>query len=182
MQRIAFALIALLLSVIPAAAQWEPLVTPSASKLSFYVGAHGAIVNADMDFGAPINLGSNGQAVGGRIGADLTLGQFFVGAFIDADKVMGDLNTLGVDWDASANIRAGANLGKSKLYGIFGAARTFGSGQHLDAWQYGVGTELQLGDSNWSARLEYVRRDYRNVPFGLELEADIVKAGINYKF
>jgi hypothetical protein len=143
------------------------------------LGVHGSWINADASVsGIPATIGSTGHAPGLRGQCEIQNGNVFGGVRLDYMHVQGDLNTLGVENDAAADLFVGFKLNdKADFYVTGGRARTLGDGFDLDAWQAGAGIRSKIGDTAWHAFAEYNHRWYQDIPAPLALDADIIRAG-----
>lgn len=149
------------------------------------VSGHAGLVNADADFGAPINIGANGQTAGAGVYCDRAFDRFVIGAFADYNWVFGDLNTLGAENVWTAGGRAGILVTQSILaYGLvaFKRVELAGSG-HQNGYAVGGGLETKLPGAPFFVALEYQKHTYSNVGGStVDINADEVMLRLRYKF
>jgi hypothetical protein len=161
-------------------------LSAQAQTVSCALGVHGSWINADASVsGIPATIGSTGYAPGLRGQCEVQNGNVFGGVRLDYMHMQGDLKTLGVTNDAAADLFVGFKLNdKADFYVTGGKARTFWNGFELDAWQAGAGIRSKIGDTAWHGYAEYVHRFYSDddIPGGLSLDADIVRAGVSRSF
>jgi opacity protein-like surface antigen len=155
-----------------------------AQSTSCAVGGHGSSVNADVGVsGIPATIGSDGYMAGGRLSCELQSDQIFGGGMLDYSRVFGDLNKLGVDTELAGALYVGFKLtDKAGVYALGGKSKTYASGFDLDAWQVGGGIRAQVGDTPWEVFAEYRKSFFEDVPAPLDLTADTVRAGAQYRF
>lgn len=163
----------LLMAVSPASAQWN----------GCWVGASAGIANADMDFGAPVNVGSNGGTLAARAGCDVQMSNIVVGAFADYAFVVGDLRTAGVNTEAVLGGRAGIALPDSKTLAFASAGHSWvdTDGPSGRGWFVGGGLEAKLGGP-LSMDVEYRHGWYDfGQPSGVDVTADQIRLGFKVK-
>jgi len=159
---------------------------------------------------AATNNASSGWLAGGQVGYNMDMGGLVIGAEADLQwtnlaysEPMGALGTFEsrVDWLGTARARAGGTFGQVMPYVTLGAAfargtsqvnnggvSTFQSASHF-GWTAGVGIEAKATD-NISVKAEYLYVDlgdqsYAGLPGGprtIGQKANIIRAGVNYKF
>jgi outer membrane immunogenic protein len=187
--------------VAPAVASWS----------GFYVGINGGYGWATSDWTAPaVSTEPGGGVVGGTIGYNFQAGGFVFGLEGDVDwaDMKGSVACSGgsceskADWFATARGRIGyagwsnwlpyltggaAFAGLKATNGVIGtsAAKT------QTGWTLGGGVEYALLP-NWSVKLEYLYADLgkfdcgtacsATVPDDVDFKANIVRAGLNYRF
>jgi outer membrane immunogenic protein len=129
----------------------------------------------------------SGAVVGGQIGFSQQWSDWFVlGAELDASWSGIDLDgdeAEGIDWLASARLRAGAGLGRFLIYGTGGVAF---AGVNVDpednvelGWVAGLGSEYMLTDN------VTVGADYLHYGFGgdhVDADVDVLRGRLNFKF
>ena len=150
------------------------------------VGLHASRVNADADFGAPINIGANGFSAGVSALCDVAFDRLVLGAFIDYDRVWGDLHTIGVDSLLSIGARGGVLVTQATLlYAHVGWNRAdiSGGGSNIDGYFGGLGTEVRLQGTPVSLDLRWTHREFADV-MGSSIDAstDEFRLGLVYKF
>jgi hypothetical protein len=148
------------------------------------VGAHAGLLEGTADLG-PINLGVDGQAVGGSIFCNYRMGSMLVGAFVEGDKTFGNIDTLlGVDTLISAGGLVGVMpTDKSLIYTHVQHTWIRGAGDSLTAWGVGGGIKVDIADTPLSADLRYTRLFVEDVAGPtVELGGNIVRVGLEWSF
>jgi len=171
------AIAGLLVLAPPAAAQWT----------GCGAGVHGGLVSGHLDIGAPIGIGSEGQAAGVSLNCDYKMNAFVAGAYAEYDWVFGDLKTVGVNTDTTLGGRLGVliNAG-SLLYVHAGWSRLDVSGlDAINGWKVGLGNEFRVPNSPLYLDLRYSYADYDvkdilgPIP---DAHAHTFRLGLNVKF
>lgn len=164
----------------------DSVVAP-ASWTGCGVGVGGSILNGDASGGGPFTIGSNGQALGGRLLCDVQLGGFVIGANVDYDKVFGDLHTIGVDTSWAVGGRAGPLINSATLLFVSGGwTQVDTKAGNMGGWYMGGGIETKLPNSPLFLTLEYQHRIYDatdlGAPAGIDVAADVIRVGAALKF
>jgi outer membrane immunogenic protein len=171
-----------------------------------YVGINGGYGWGNSDFSAPFNsaaFDTSGGLVGGTLGYNYQVNQFVFGleGDIDASWMKGSALCGGAftcqtknTWLGTARGRLGYSFGRFMPYVTGGAAfgdintSINGLGSASDTkvgWAAGGGIEAVLSGP-WTAKVEYLHVDLgRGAPIlgsDAKFDADIVRAGINYRF
>ncbi|SFV26868.1 outer membrane immunogenic protein [Devosia crocina] len=153
---------------------------------------------------------SSGWLAGGQVGYNVDMGGLVIGAEADMQwtnlaysEPLGALGSFEsrLDWLGTARVRAGGTFGQVMPYVTLGAAfaggksqvendgvSTFRSAGHF-GWTAGVGIEAKATE-NISVKAEYLYVDlgeqaYAGLPGGARTigqKANIIRAGVNYKF
>jgi hypothetical protein len=148
------------------------------------IGGHGALLQGTADLG-PINLGVDGQAVGGSIFCNYRMGAMLLGAAIEGEKVFGDLDSLlGIDTTISAVGRVGVMpTNNAVLY--TGVQHTWirGAGDSLTAWGVLGGLEVGIADTPLSVDFRYTHLFVEDVlgP-SVDVGGKSVRLGLNWSF
>ena len=151
------------------------------------VGVGAAMLDGEISgIGGPINIGSDGQAIGGRLSCDAKLGSFLIGLNVDYDYLFGDLESLGIKTDLSGGLRAGVIVSDTwALYGTGGVSRLDTSFGMYDGWYLGGGIMGKLPNSPLYLSLEYTHRIYdvsSIAPPGVDATVDRLRLGLDFKF
>jgi outer membrane immunogenic protein len=175
-------------------------VAPSApSWTGFYVGLNAGYGFGDADWSAPGGDPSpSGFLVGGTIGYNLQTGSWVWG--VEADIAWSNMeDTAGarsteLPWFGTARGRIGyAGWGSMMPYITAGAAfasveNSVGPASITETrigWTAGLGLEYMVW-SNWSVKFEYLYADLGTAdvpgPGTADVTANIVRAGLNYRF
>jgi hypothetical protein len=161
-----------------------PGVTVKGGWTGCGVGVSGAGVIGQADFGAPVNISSEGQLVSVLLACDVQAGQMVFGGAIEHGWFFGDLNKIGLDTDLTIRGRAGFLIAPNTLlFGHAGWSRveTTGAGS-IDGWKFGPGISIKLPNS--SAFLDF-RYDYGvwDSPFsGVDLTSHAAVVSLTFKF
>lgn len=156
----------------------------AASALNCGLGIHGSLLNGDLDFGSPVNIGSNGNSLGGSAECGGRLGIFYVGAGLDYARVYGNLKTIGVNSDMSVFGKAGLMPNDTTMiYLLLAKARMDTSLGKFDGWGYGGGitTKLHTSAPLW---LDFqARRTGFEDLMGSTIDANVteLRVGLTYK-
>jgi outer membrane immunogenic protein len=182
-------------------------VAPPFSWTGFYAGINGGYGWGRSNFSAPFatgNFDTSGGLVGGTLGYNYQVNQIVFGiegdvdaSWIDGSAVCGGLTCrTRNNWLGTARGRIGYAFDRFLPYvtgGVaFGDIKTnvagFGSGNDTKAgWTVGGGLEYAL-TGPWSAKVEYLHVDLGRggtIPgtaADADFKADIVRAGLNYRF
>ncbi len=162
--------------------------TPATGWSGCGVGIHAGIVNADADFGAPINIGSNGQLAGLGAYCDRAFDRFVIGLFGDFSWAFGDIHskTIGADSDVTLGGRAGVLVTRDILaYALAAWTRVDGQfkADHITGLKVGGGMEVKIPSSPFFLALEYQKATYSNVAgSSIDINADEVMLRLRYKF
>jgi outer membrane immunogenic protein len=157
----------------------------------FNVGLHGgygwAELQSQTDKDPFDRADLSGPVVGGQIGLSQQWSDWFVlGVELDASWAGIDLDgdeEEGIDWLASARLRAGAGLDRFFLYGTGGVGF---AGINIDpednaelGWVAGLGSEYMVTDN------VTVGADYLHYRFGgdnVDTDVDVLRGRLNFKF
>jgi outer membrane immunogenic protein len=175
-------------------------VAPSIpSWTGFYVGLNAGYGFGNADWSLPgADPSPSGFLVGGTIGYNLQTGSWVWG--IEADIAWSNMDdtaggrTTELPWFGTARGRIGyAGWSSMMPYITAGAAfagveNSIGAASVSDTrigWTAGVGLEYMLW-SNWSVKLEYLYADLGTADgpaaTKIDVTANIVRAGLNYRF
>jgi outer membrane immunogenic protein len=172
----------------------EPVIAPVQETVVSTDGDWGgAYVGAQLGYG---DVDSNGAgldgdgAIGGvHAGYRFDYGQFVAGVELDYDVANIDLGTgAGDTLDSVARLKlmAGADLGRTLVYGTAGAAyaeATVGGATLNDNGYFvGLGADYALSDQ-WSVGGEYLFHKFDNFDgSGVDLDAQTLKAKVSFSF
>ena len=167
---------AMLLGISPAAAQWT----------GCGAGIHGAMANANLTAGGPIGISSQGQTAGVEVNCDYKAQAFVFGAFVEYDKVFGDLEKLGVKTDLTVGGRAGILFNAHSLLYLHGGWTQLDVGPKLDGIKLGLGNEFRIPNSPIYMDLRYTYAIYDvqdlGAPSTVDANAHIFRLGAKLKF
>lgn len=162
----------------------EPAKQPA--RLSCMIGVYGSYINGDLDFGAPINIGSNGGAFGGSAECGAIMGNIYAGAGIDYGRVSGDLHTIGVDAAMSVFGKLGvATSANTMVYALLARGRLDTSAGNIDGWGYGGGITTKLPSAPLYVDLQGRFYSWETDKlFGPSVDTNTFEArlGLSYKF
>lgn len=151
------------------------------------VGGHGSLINGDVDFGGPVNMGSNGYAAGLSVACDYRFGSgpMVIGAFADYSWIFGDMQSIGINGEMSGGARAGVLLNESTLaYALVAKSRLLTDlAGDVDGWAFGGGIQVKLPSSPLYVSLEYRHQmlDVADIAPGLNASTDTVRLGVLFK-
>ena len=166
-------------------------VAPSApSWTGFYVGLNAGYGFGDADWRAGPDLSPAGFLVGGTIGYNLQTGLWVWG--LEADLAWSNMEdssgkrSTELPWFGTARGRIGwAGWGSMMPYITAGAAFAGVDNTNISStsigWTAGLGLEYMVW-SNWSVKFEYLFADLGTSSPNTDVTANIVRAGINYRF
>jgi outer membrane immunogenic protein len=189
----------------PPPVQAPVYVAPPFSWTGGYIGVNGGYGFGRSEFSAPFagsSFDTSGGLVGGTLGYNYQMDQIVFGieGDIDASWIKGSSTCGGLScetknsWLATVRGRLGYAAGRFMPYVTGGAA--FGdinntiaglgsASETKTGWTAGGGLEYNF-NGPWSAKLEYLYVDLgRGAPIAgsdADLTANIVRAGINYRF
>jgi len=149
-------------------------------------GVHGGLMEGAVNQG-PIDIGSSGQTAGVSVFCDYQMAALVAGLFVDADRVWGDLHTLGANYDLSVGGRLGILPSQNALiYGHSEWTRFYTTGflnQDVDAWGVGGGIEVKIKGTPASVDLRYTHQfvDNKNIAPGADIRGDQIRLGVNFK-
>ena len=167
----------------PAQASIIPAAVPGWTGCG--VGLHGSRVNAEADFGAPINIGANGYSAGVSALCDLAFDRLVLGVFVDWDKVWGDLHTIGVNSILTVGGRAGVLVTQATLlYAHAGWNRVdLSGGSDINGYSLGLGSEVKLQGTPVALDMRWTHREFADVMgSGIDASSDEFRLGLTYKF
>lgn len=181
-------------------------VPPVWSWTGPYIGINGGYGFGRSDFSSPFASGgfdANGGVVGGTLGYNWQFGQTVLGVEGDLDwsdmrgsSPCGGVTTCNVhnDWLGTVRGRLGYSFDRIMPYVTGGLAvgnikssiAGVGSADETKAgWTVGGGVEAHISGP-WTAKIEYLHVDLgRGASIAgsdAKFQADIVRAGLNYKF
>ncbi|MCY1125609.1 outer membrane beta-barrel protein [Frigidibacter sp. RF13] len=160
-----------------------PIIAPSADWTGGWVGAK--LGYGDASYGANDGTGATYGIAGGY---DWDFGQWIAGVGLDWDKTNIDLGNAGDNLDSIARLkfRAGADLGRTFLYGTAGAARAKadigGASVSDNGWFGGVGLDYAL-TNQWTLGGEILTNrfnDFGNT--GTDLDATTASVNLGFRF
>jgi outer membrane immunogenic protein len=172
------------------------------SWTGFYVGLNAGYGFGDANWSGVLDPSPTGFLVGGTIGYNLQTGSWVWG--IEADLAWSNMDdtvtggggrrTTELPWFGTARGRIGyAGWGSMMPYFTAGAAfagvdntrNAVSVSDTMIGWTAGLGVEYMLW-SNWSVKLEYLYADLGTADgpaaTKIDVTANIVRAGINYRF
>jgi opacity protein-like surface antigen len=161
--------------------------TPALAWTGCGVGGHGSLINGDVDFGGPTNIGSNGYAAGLNVACDYRFGNgpMVIGAFADYSWIFGDIQSIGVNAEMAGGARAGVLLNDSTLlYTLVAKTRLMTDlAGNVDGWAFGGGVQMKLPSSPLYVSLEYRHSmlDVADIAPGLNASTDTVRLGVLFK-
>jgi opacity protein-like surface antigen len=154
------------------------------SWTGFGAGVHGGLMDAAIaPTSSPIEIGSTGQFVGGSAFGNYQMGSMVIGAFVDYDRALGDLKTLGlVDfWTVGGRVGF-LPVSNTLLYSHSGWSRFNVDGLgHLNGWNLGAGIEVKIA-KNASIDMRYTHTwlDVKDVAGpGVDARGDSIRIGLN---
>lgn len=171
-----------------------PYVQPVAAFTwtGFYVGGNAGYGWGTTSFGDP-----GGFIAGLQAGYNFQFGSPFVlGIETDINYSGMSGGGVGLGYFGTVRARLGYSFDRALVYGTGGFAYGQGnadffgltSSANLTGWTLGVGAEYAV-DRNWSAKLEYLYVDLGSATYGTlagpvvsGLDANILRAGVNYRF
>lgn len=172
------------------AASYAPVA--ATNWTGFYVGA-----NAGWGWGSGTFTNPNGALGGFQAGYNYQFANpIVVGVEADFDFSGMSAGGFSVDYIGTVRARLGYALDRFLVYGTGGfaygdaSANLWGltSTKTVTGWTLGVGTEYAI-DRNWSLRGEYLYTDLGSAtytslagPLSSDLNANILRAAVNYKF
>lgn len=166
-------------------AEAAPVVAPSADWAGGYVGAQ--IGYGDVNSGGA-GLDGNGAIGGVHAGYLMDFGQFVTGAELSYDASNIDLGVGGDSLDSVARLKliAGADLGRTMVYGSAGVARASatvaGAGLSDNGYFVGVGADYALTDQ-WTVGGEVLAHQFNDFAgTGVKIKATTVQAKVAYRF
>lgn len=170
----------------------EPVIMQAAPAYAPSFDWSGGYVGAQLGYGDinsnPAGLSGNGVVGGVHAGYRYDLGSFVTGAEIDYDKTNIDLNAGGDSLDSVARLKlmAGADMGRTLVYGTGGIARakaTVGGASLSDNGYFlGLGADYAVSDQ-WTVGAEVLGHRFNNFAgSGTDLKATTVTARVAYKF
>jgi outer membrane immunogenic protein len=190
----------------PMPAQAPVYVPPPYNWTGLYVGINGGGGWGSSEFSAPFTTGSfdtSGGLVGGTLGYNWQMGQLVFGLEGDIDwsnirgsAICGGITTCETrnDWLGTVRGRLGYAFDRFMPYVTGGLAvgnvktsvAGFGGSDDTRAgWTLGGGIEAAIAGP-WTAKVEYLHVDLGNTGSVLgsdaSFNADIVRAGLNYRF
>ncbi len=161
------------------------VVAPSADWTGFYAGAQLGYGDVSSSSGA---LDGNGNLYGVHAGYRWDFGQFVAGAEVDWDNANVDLGTAGDTLDDVSRLKfiAGADLGRSLVYGSVGAAHasaTVGGASLSDTGYFlGAGIDFAVSD-RWTVGGELMKHRFSDFDgSGVDLDATTLKAKVALRF
>lgn len=162
------------------------VMAPSMDWTGAYVGAQLGYADVDSNGGG---LDGNGELYGLHAGYRWDFGGYVAGAEIDWDKANIDLGAVAgdtLDDVARLKFMAGADLGRSLVYGTLGAARASATvgGVDLSDTGYFVGAGMDFAVSNnWTVGGELMQHRFKDFDgSGVDLDATTVKAKVALRF
>ncbi len=156
---------------------------PTRTHAGCGAGASLGWVNGQLELPGPIDIGSTGSRIGGRLLCDWQYQAFIIGLFVDYDRQFGDIKTIGVrdEWGVGGKLGLAVSQSAS-LYTHAGWYRVDGTFGHVDGLGYGVGSTLKLAGSPFELDLRWTHKTYDNVLGStLDVTADEFKATLVYK-
>lgn len=176
----------------PTVVEPEPVVAAPVAPVAastdwsgFYAGAQ--LGYADIDSNGA-GLDGDGFLGGIHGGYRWDFGQYVAGAELDYDTADVDLagGTSSLDNVARIKVMAGAELGRSLVYGTAGVAyadATVGGTDLSDnGWFIGAGVDVAL-DDRWSVGGELLQHQFDDFDgSGVDLDATTLKAKVSFRF
>ena len=165
----------------PAAAAPAAETVPSWTGLGFDV--HGALATGTADWGAPVNVGIDGQTAGGAVFYNHKFGALVLGIDAGYDRVWGDLHAFGIDYALTVGVRAGLlATDRTLVYTRCEWLRAQGGGSHADGIGCGAGIEARLPHGPASIALEYMHDWMDKDAFGpgVDVSADRITTRLKF--
>jgi outer membrane immunogenic protein len=166
-------------------AEVAPVVAPTNDWGGAYVGAQIGYGDVNSN-GAGLN--GNGAIGGVHAGYLMDYGQFVAGAELSYDASNIDLGVGGDSLDSVVRLKliAGADLGRTLVYGSAGVARASatigGVGLSDNGYFIGVGADYALTDQ-WTVGGEVLAHRFNDFAgSGVRVEATTVQAKVAYRF
>ncbi len=163
-----------------------PIATrPDGDWAGGYVGAQLGFGDVDSNGGG---LDGDGAIGGVHAGYRFDYGQFVAGAELDYDIANIDIGAADDTLDSVARLKliAGADLGRTLIYGTAGAAyaeATVGGATRSDNGVFaGLGADYALSDQ-WSVGGEYLMHKFDDFDgSGVDLDVQTLKAKVSFQF
>lgn len=172
----------------------EPMVEPVPVVAPVATGGDwgGAYAGVQLGYGDVSSTGNalegNGTIGGVHAGYNYDFGQYVIGGEVDWDKANIDLSngTGTLDSVARLKLKAGADLGRTLVYGTIGAAQakaTVGAASLSDTGYFGgIGVNYALSQK-WTIGGEVLAHRFQNFDSsGLDINATTATARASYKF
>ena len=148
-------------------------------------GVHGSFLVGEADFGAPINISSNGQMASASVNCDWRINTIVLGGEVSYGFLFGDLEKLGAERDLAVTGRAGVLLSPAALfYGHVGWTQLDTAAGNMDGIRMGIGAELKIADSPLylDIRHSYTRYDDDLFPPTVDVSSHMLTIGLKFKF
>jgi len=167
----------------------EPVIAPAPAPVAAGADWTGGYVGAELGYG-DVSAGTadgSGAVYGLRAGYDFDFGSWVLGAGIDYDWADIDLGgTDSLDRVARLKVRAGADLGRTLVYGTVGGARADANIGGLDlsdnGYLYGIGAEYALND-RWTVGGEVLNHEFDNFDgSGVDVRATTAAVNVGFRF
>lgn len=158
--------------------------TPAMAQTGCGIGVSAGYMMGAVDFGAPVNIGAQGQKVGVMGACDLKMGPAVVGAFGGYEWVLGDMKSIGINHEFNLGARAGLLVQPGTLaYGHVTWARLSTNAGNVDGWKVGPGIEFAVPNTPLAIDLRHSYGMYDDVlNTGLNARTHEVRVGLTYRF
>ena len=165
----------------PAAAQPAP---PAHPWTGCGVGVFGGMFQGAVDFGGPIQIGSEGTTAGVTGECNWQSGRAVLGAHASYGWTFGDPSTIGINNDLSIGGSAGYLIYPSVLpYMMAAWSRVDTDGGDVDGYKVGGGIKIKMPDAPFILDFRYERGVYSDVlGSGLDATTNVVRAGLIWQF
>lgn len=148
-------------------------------------GVHGSFVVGEADFGAPINISSNGQMAAASLNCDVRFNAIVLGAEVAYGFLFGDLEKLGAERDLAVTGRFGVLVSPTAMpYLHLGWTQLDTTAGNMDGLRGGVGLEARISDSPLylDLRYSYTKYDDDLFPASIDVSSHMVSLGLKFKF
>jgi opacity protein-like surface antigen len=148
-------------------------------------GVHGSFLVGEADFGAPINISSNGQMASASLNCDWRLNSIVLGGEVSYGFLFGDLEKLGAERDLAVTGRFGVLVSPSAMpYLHLGWTQLDTAAGNMDGLRGGVGLEARISDSPLylDLRYSYTKYDDDLFPPTIDVSSHMVSLGLKIKF
>lgn len=148
-------------------------------------GAHGSMIVGEADFGAPVNISSNGQMASASLNCDWRLNTIVLGAEVGYGFIFGDLDKLGAQKDLSVTGRFGVLVSPTAMpYLHLGWTQLDTTAGKMDGIRGGIGVESRIADSPLylDLRYSYTKYDDDIFPAAIDVTSHMVSLGLKFKF
>jgi opacity protein-like surface antigen len=148
-------------------------------------GVHGSFLVGEADFGAPINISSNGQMASASLNCDWRINNLVLGAEASYGFIFGDLEKIGAERDLALTGRFGVLVSPSAMpYLHLGWTQLDTSAGNMDGVRGGIGLEARISDSPLylDLRYSYTKYDDDLFPPTIDVSSHMFSVGLKFKF